>query len=161
MTKTTVRPNARATRNAAKGLSVKRKAPHAVDLPPIHQLYRPGVLELGLRTLAQERDASQASAASNNLNRSEKSGDRARAYFDLETSLREVGHMIGIVATLAHDLLSETGKKLDDGTVTIRMTGREQNQLLFSISKVRDLFEVLEKAYDSGFGRRGPEEGDQ
>jgi hypothetical protein len=91
-----------------------------------------------------------------------ESATRARsAYFDLEPSLREVGHMIGIATTFAYDLLSDAAKNLDDGTVTIRMTSREQDQLLFSISKVRDLFEVLRKTYDSGFGQREPEEGTQ
>jgi hypothetical protein len=70
-----------------------------------------------------------------------------KAWSDLEVPIRDLTYMAGIARDLAWDLLDGETLKDPEKEVTVRMSIRRHEQLLFAIMKTHDMAEELEKEY--------------
>jgi hypothetical protein len=75
------------------------------------------------------------------------SSDRERNYLDLEVPIREITFMAGIARDLAWELLEVEVRRADDTDVTIRMSKRCHEQLLFALDNAHDRAEAVERLY--------------
>lgn len=82
------------------------------------------------------------------------------AYFNLETPIADLVHMVGIAHFLAFERLDgDYRKQSGDGEVIITMSPEEYTQLLFAISQASRMADDLGKLYNTKFdqaaGRAG------
>jgi hypothetical protein len=70
-----------------------------------------------------------------------------RTYLDLEQPIREATFMAGIARDLAWELLEGEVRRADDSDVTIHMSKRCHEQLLFALENAHDRALALEKNY--------------